>query len=371
MIMKKKYVAVAAALLAATMPLLTACSKNSANLSDYDLEKYVELCEYKGVKVTRKVINVDDDDIADAVDDLLDEYAETVTLNEDDILQLYDKVTIKYVGNVNGEYEGLENGEEIANTDNTSKKSETFSIGRGGYIPGFEDKMIGRHPGESFEFDIVFPEGYKNRPALGGATVTFKIEVVSATRDVQPEYNDAFVAAKTDYNTVEEYEAYLFEKLRAEADEEEMLKEITDVWEYVMDNSKVIRYPEAVVEAQINSYMDMLNTAAKSYSMTTEELVKAQFGLSMTEFETKLDEQCRRYVFEQMVLGVIIAREGITISDAEYTEGLADYAAKNGETDVSKFEAEYGADTIRESLLWDKVLKYLLEKAVVSDETSN
>ena len=362
----KKYILITAVLMAVTMLMLTACSENSTDLSDYELEKYVELCEYKGVKITRIPTKVDDDDIANAVDDLLDKYADTVDLTEDDVLQLYDTVVVKYVGNVKGEYEGLEDGEEIANTDDTKDKSDTFSIGRGGYIPGFEDEMIGRHPGESFEFDIVFPKGYKNRPALGGATVTFKIEVVSATRDVQPEYTDEFVAEKTEYKTIAEYEEHLMEVLKAAAEEEELMKEIADVWEYVMDHSSAVRYPEAVVEAQKNDYMDTLNAAAKSYNVTVEDIVKMQFGMTMSEFENALDAQCRRYVFEQMVLGVIIEREGITISDAEYTEGLADYAKKNN-MDAAKFEAEYGEKTIRESLLWDKVLMFLLEKADVTE----
>ena len=83
-----------AAILAASALFLGACSEDSADLADYDLDDYVTLCEYKGVEIPRTVITVDDDSVRDRVDDLLDQYAETVDLTAADPIALKDTVYI-------------------------------------------------------------------------------------------------------------------------------------------------------------------------------------------------------------------------------------------------------------------------------------
>lgn len=363
----KKILALILACLTVCLPMMmTSCSENSTDLKDYDLEKYVSLGEYKGIKVTRKTITVDEDDVRAEVDKMLDSFAETVDLKEDDVLQLKDNVSVTYVGRIKGEYEGFTDGEEIANTDD---KADTFSIGYGNHIPGFETSYIGYHPGDQYSFDITVPDNYTLNPKLSGVVVTFSGTVKSAKRDVQPEYTDAFVAEKTEFKTIAEYEADLLEKLRAAADEQEMIDEITEAWQAVMDKCEVIKYPDAVVDARYKESMANFETTAKAYNMTVEDLAKAMYNMTSSEFESSMRTQCQQLVFEEMVLTMIIDREGISISDKEYSEGLAKYAERNGVDDVQKFEEEYGADTIRESLLWDKTLMFLLERADVSEDT--
>ncbi len=362
--MKKIIAIVMAAVITGMALLMTSCSENSTNLEDYDLDKYVNLCEYKGVEITRRTIVVGEDDVRAKVNEMLDGFAETVNLKESDVLQLKDTISVTYVGRINGEYEGWTNGQEFANTDDNA---DTFTIGSGGYIPGFEDKFIGYHPGDTYSFEITFPANYTKNPKLSGVNVTFSGTVKSATRNVQPEYTDAFVAENTDYDTIAEYEAHVLEELQAEADENEKLDEISAVWNKIMTESEAVKYPDAVVNARYEESMANFESVAKSYSMSTEDLAKAMYNMTLDEFKTAMESQCKELVFEEMVLLMIIQRENITISDKEYTEGVADYAEKNGASDVSKFEEQYGEETLRQSLLWDKTLMFLLERADVSD----
>lgn len=364
----KKTTALFLAIITVAM-LLTACADSSStDLKDYDLDKYVSLCEYKGVKVPRTVITVTDDDVADAVDEFLDSFAETVDLNESDVLQTGDTLMITYTGKIKGEYEGWTDGEEFTHT--LTDDGTELVIGSGKFIPGFEDELIGYHPGDTVTFDITFPSDYKNNVSLRGVTTTFEVVVKSAKRDISPEYTDAFIAENTDFETIEEYEESVREQLRAEFDEQEQLAEVSAVWQYVMDNSEVVRYPEAVVKAEIDTTRAQFTAAAEAQKMTLEAFVQAQYSMTLDNFEKALDEECRKLVFEKMVLSLICDKEGITISDNEYTEGLAKYAKDNGFSTPKECEEYYGAETVRESLIWDKALLFLVEKANLTDETT-
>lgn len=338
--------------------LMTSCGK-STELEDYDLEKYITLGQYKGLKISETVISVTDDDVADVVDDFLDEFADTVELGESDTVQNGDTVKITYTGKINGEYDDFENGEVFTE----EKDGYELLIGSGSFIDGFESNLIGLSVGEEKEFDIVFPSDYKNNESLRGVKTTFTVKILSGERDVYPEYTDEFVAENTDFETIEEFEANIREELREEADEDELIAEIQEIWEQIVANTTVIKYPQAVVDAQIDEVVNEYKAYAEYYSLTFEELLTNYYGTTEDEFMLEVEAECELYVKEEMILRRIVELENISISDEEYAEGAAQYASDNGFTDAAAIEEYYGADVIKESLLWDKVLLYLVEVA--------
>ena len=73
-----------------------------------------------------------------------------------------DTVNIDYVGTVDGvEFEG--GSTDGAGTD--------LVIGSGSYIDGFEDQLIGAHPGDTVEVNVTFPEDYGVEDLDGKAAV--------------------------------------------------------------------------------------------------------------------------------------------------------------------------------------------------------
>ena len=73
-----------------------------------------------------------------------------------------DTVNIDYLGTVDGvEFEG--GSTDGAGTD--------LVIGSGSYIDGFEDQLIGAHPGDTVEVNVTFPEDYGVEDLNGKAAV--------------------------------------------------------------------------------------------------------------------------------------------------------------------------------------------------------
>ena len=70
---------------------------------------------------------------------------------------------------------------------------------------------------------------------------------------------------------------------------------------------------------------------------------------------------------EELVFYSIVKAEGLSISDEEYEEGVADYAEAQGVT-VEEMEEEYGRDYISDALLWDKVIYTLFETTTFVSE---
>ncbi|MCD7747492.1 MAG: FKBP-type peptidyl-prolyl cis-trans isomerase [Firmicutes bacterium] len=355
----KKFLFSLCALLSAL--LLASCGGNdSTNLSDYDLEDYVEVADYSKIEITETVIKVTEDDINDVIDDLIEEYTEVVALESDEEVALGDDVTVTYAGYIEGEFDGFTDGELF-----TEETDVEFTLGSGGYVDGFEDGLIGAVVGEEVEFSITYPDDYTDNEDLAGITAKFVVTVTYAEHEVVPEYTNDFVAEHTDYSTTAEYEAYILEMLEAEAAEEITKYEIQDVWEKIVEESTIKSYPEAVLNAMVKEYTDVYTTYAEGLGYTLSEYLDEVFGYTEDEFLEQLESECTSELKDNMIFYRIVEIEGIAISDSEYATGAAEYAEDNGFSSVSELEAYYGEDVIRESLLWDKTLLFLLDKATI------
>ena len=78
-----------------------------------------------------------------------------------------DTVNIDYVGSIDGvEFEG----------GNTKGNGADLVIGSHTFIPGFEEQLIGHHPGDSVDVTVTFPEDY-GKDELNGKEALFKVTV--------------------------------------------------------------------------------------------------------------------------------------------------------------------------------------------------
>ena len=154
---------------------------------------------------------------------LLNQY-EQVEVTEDRAVQKEDTVNIDYTGYMDGEeFEG------------GSATGDDLLIGSGSFISGFEDGLIGHKKGEEVTLDLTFPEDYQNEEMQGKA-VQFKVKINKISQ--APELTDEWVAANTDYKTVEEYKAAQKELMQksADADYESQVK--SDLFSLVVDGTE-------------------------------------------------------------------------------------------------------------------------------------
>lgn len=60
--------------------------------------------------------------------------------------------------------------------DGGTAKAYDLKLGSGQFIPGFEEQIVGRKPGEEFDVNVVFPKNY--HPEFAGKPAIFKIRLI-------------------------------------------------------------------------------------------------------------------------------------------------------------------------------------------------
>lgn len=315
-----------------------------------ELTDYVgKLGKYKGLEITKINVEVTDEDLQNAI--LIDlEKNATVAEVTDRGVQDGDDATIDFAGYIDGEQ--FEGG---------TATDYPIEVGTTNMIDGFVEGFIGLKTGESVSLDLKFPDDYHNTD-VAGKDVKFDITVKKIEENILPEYNEEF--CKTlGYDSVEDYETELKAELSAQKIENAKMKNQNDAWTQVLEATEIKEYPKALIDDYVNSSKEELEGYAEMLSISFEELLVSYYSVSVEEYNQLILEEAQDYVKEKIVIAAIAEKEGFVITQEEYTAGVSSYAEAYGQT-TSEFEEYYGSEIIKESLLWNKIVEFVVENAI-------
>ena len=379
--MKKKVVA---AMLAACMAVsLTACGnsdssqKNTAEtksasdenktdseetkeeeiriVSVKDVSDYVTIGDYKGFTLDRYTQAVTDDDVDAQISYELQDKVTEVT---DGTVENGDTVTINYTGTVDGK-----------EFDGGSAQDYDLVVGEGSMgIDGFEEGLIGMKKGETKELTLTLPEGYSENDSLSGKEAVFKITLQKFAR--VPELTDDWVAANTDYKTVDEYKQSVRDELEKQADMAADNQLYEDAWYEVLDASEVKKYPEEDIKKAEENHKADTEQTAKDNDMELSDLLES-WGMTEEDF----DEECKSYaeskVEQNLIVQGIIDAEGLSLNDKETEELKDNLFLDYGAPSIDKLIEWYGEDEVNESLALLRVEKFIVDQSTVNEKTGS
>ena len=318
-----------------------------------DISDYVTIGEYKGLTLNRISQEVTDDDVQAEINYDLEDKGEEI---KDGTVESGDTVTINFTGTIDGK-----------EFDGGSAEDYQLTVGEGSMIDGFEDGIIGMKDGETKELDLTFPEDYYD-DSVAGKAVVFKVTLQKFTR--KAELTDEWVAANTDYKTVDEYKNSVREQLEKDADTSADIDLYDSAWTEVLSASEIKKYPEADV-----------NTAIEEYKAQTEQYVQ-EAGIEMSDFleaqgisEDEYDDECKTYaeskVEQNLIVQGIMTEEGLTIEDSELAELKDLLCQEYGAASIDELVEYYGQQDVDESLALLRVQKFIVDQATVEEKTGS
>lgn len=321
---------------------------------DYKALDYVTLGEYKGLPVTLASIAVTDEQIDSEI---------AAALSQNDKLETLTEGTVENGDIANIDYEGTKDGVAF---DGGTDKGYDLTIGSGTFIEGFEEGLVGKSVGESVDLNLTFPENYGSTD-LAGQDVVFHVTINSIKR--APEFTDELAAELSDntYSNVADYRANVEETLKTQNKTTQDNQKINDLMTQIYNNSTINDYPAELVEFQKQQYMDYYTTYAEQSDMSLEDFIQQNFGVSMDEFNTQMEETAKQGLRQELLLKAIAETEGLTLEDGEYEKRAQEYVDQMGFADIAALEEQYGQKLVETNMLLDKALELVEEEAVVTD----
>ena len=138
--------------------------------------------------------------------------------------------------------------------DGGTAQGVDLTIGSGRFIPGFEDQLIGAKVGETTTIKVTFPDPYQNNPDLAGKEAEFTVTINKISKTVTPELTDTLVQSlpNSTAKTVDEYKNTVKQQLTDYKQQQADYMIQNTIWQQVMDNAELKKYPEGEVEQYVN-----------------------------------------------------------------------------------------------------------------------
>jgi trigger factor len=288
-----------------------------------------DLTDFKSLKLERLVADVDAEAVDKAVGELV-ERSVTYTADEGRAAQTGDRVTVDFVGKVDGE--AFEGG---------TAEAAPIVLGQGNFIPGFEDGIAGVKAGDERDVAATFPDDYPVA-TLAGKAANFAVKVKEVASPVRPEVNDDF--AKT---LGVESVAQLKELVGAQIGRE---------------------YANA---ARMKLKRELLDQLEQSHAF---ELPPSLVDEGKTEDEAREEYRkiAERRVRLGLVIGEIAERNELKITQDEMRKALIEQARRfpgQEKTVYEYYEKTPGAlAELRAPIFEDKVVDFVIEKAKPADK---
>lgn len=352
--MKKSALAIALALCVSLALVFTGCGANENPYSKYNLEEYVKVPEYKGMEREEINVSVTEDEIQDRIESNLQSDATTEEKKQGTVKD-GDKVNIDYVGTLNGKV-----------FDGGTAEKQDLVIGSGSFIPGFEDGLIGKKIGSTVKLNLTFPKQYEQNPDLAGKDVVFEVTINSVKEEVVPEFTEEWVANNTSVKSRKAYRARVERKLREEKKSMEVTNQKNEMWQQILEESEVKKFPEEEVNAYIKQIEKTYQQVAEESGMELEDVLK-QYGInSMEDYDAENKTTAQTYVKQQMVLYYVAGQEGLSYTEDE-EKALRSEIEQAG-YDEESFQQAMGQsidEYVSMSLTYSNVVDFIYKNAKV------
>ena len=332
-----------------------------------DLTQFVTLCDYKGIKITDKRIEITDDMVNRYIGELLivkNEYTKRKTgvINEFDALNMDFVGKIKETGEVfaggtamNVNFFVTMNQDMISGID-----TNTFTPGYN-YIDGFADEMIGKDISAPFDINVKFPENYGNA-ALNGKDAIFTITVNYVC--TPNELTETNLALLTDVKKVDEFKTSTKNSLKAQYDEVAKNQMDLEVWDYLIENSEFKAYPEDFVNAFYESELSYVKYVASMYGYELDAFLPLVGYSSVEDFK---ENYVMYSIKRDIIFYQILKAENLDFTEETYKARLEKFAEEMGLT-VEKVEAQYSKDELLLNFRFEVVNEFIFSSCELVKE---
>lgn len=235
-------------------------------------------------------------------------------------------------------------------------------LGSNSFIAGFEEGIIGKKPGETFDLNLQFPDSY-HVAELKGADVTFTTTLTKLREVKLPEINDDFAKKAGPFQTVKELKDDIKRELAAQKDREATEKLKDEMVLQLVDASQAA-VPEVLLREQADSMeRDMVQNLTYQH-LTLDQYIESRGYKTKEEW---LDNEVRPAAKKRVQAGLVLAElskvEKIEATNQELDEHAAMYRrqyASNPEM-VAQFDKPEARRDIANRLLTEKTVQRLVE----------
>lgn len=314
---------------------------------EVDLAPDFDVSSFRGIKVKKREVDVTDEDVTGAVEELRERGAKYSTV-EDRSLKM-------------GDYAIVDLDETVVGGKTLSRKNIPMEMSEERHIPGLCAAIAGLSIGEERDFTLCVPSDHPAEE-IAGREVSFKVRVREIKEKVLPEIDDDFAQDLGDFKDLGDLRDSITKSIREQRD----LEAIRDM------------ETQVIAALVLNNVFDLPPSLEESYARRLFENSKERLRILGIKVEPGSDKEgkLRARSREDAGKGLrwlyirnrIAENESISVSDEELEENLDEIAGRAKQSRArlrARLEEEGQLDDLRDRMKEEKVLSFLLREAKI------
>jgi len=329
--------------------------KGEADLSfdlKFEILPEIKVTELGQITLEKPVAEVSDEDVEASLNELVDGSLTYET--KDGAAELDDQVTLDFIGKKDGEpFEG------------GGAEDMPLVLGKGQFIPGFEEGLLGVKAGDEREVNVTFPEEY-HASELAGQPVVFECKIKDVAAPVRPEVDDEF-ASKMGLESLDKLKEAIKDRIAAEyaqASKEKLKRKLLDALAQKHD----FELPPTLVESEFDGIWKQVTKSLEDSNKTFDDEDTTE-----DEARAKYQEIAERRVRLGLVISEIGEENGITVTDDELAQAVGNQARQYPGQEKMVYEYfnnnPQAVMQMRGPIFEEKVVDFILELAKIEDKT--
>jgi len=243
---------------------------------------------------------------------------------------------------------------------------QTLVLGSGSFIPGFEEQLLDKVPGEEVSVKVMFPSQY-HAPDLAGKAAEFRCKIHEIRVKTEYEMDDTFAKEVGGCDTLAQMQKKMEESLQAYTDERGEM-DLQDRLLRQAAASLNFTPSEKQLEAELDEQMNNLKAQLAQQGLTLE--MYCQF-LNTTEEKLREDARANAEISVRIQAAIeqIVYLENLEATKEEIGEAVAVIARQNNMTVEQLkpyYDAEFEAAVVR-SVLTTKVMRLVRDSAEITE----
>lgn len=305
----------------------------------------VKLGKYKKLGVEKESVEVTEEEIKNAIDEMRNRYAENIT--KDGAIEEGNIAIIDFDGYKDGV--AFEGG-----------KAENYSleVGSHTFIPGFEEQLVGLKAGDEKDIEVTFPEDY-HAEDLKGQKAIFKIKVNEVKEVKIPELDKDFFEdlGMEGIDSEESLRKQVTENIEAHKEHHAEDHFIDSLLEKAM-KGMTVDVPEAMVTEEVDRMLRQYEENLKMQGITLEQFY--QFTNSdEAALKDQMKEEALKRVKERLLLEAIKEQEKIEATEEEVEKEADSLAAKYNMKKDEFLKLFGGLEMVKYDLEMRKTIEFL------------
>ena len=260
------------------------------------------------------------------------------------------------------DYAGFCDGQQFAGG---TAENQTLTLGSGMFIPGFEEQLVDKVPGEKVTVKVTFPKEYHSE-ALAGKDAEFICTIHQIRIKEAYELDDTFAKEVGGCDTLDQMRQKLGESMQAYADQrgemdlqDSLLRQAAETLEF--------QPSEKQIDEEVENQMQNLSAQLAQQGLNVE-MYCSFMGTTAQQMRADMRGDAKVSVQLQAAIELIAELEQLEATKEEIGEAVAMVARQNGMT-VEQLKPYYDAEfeqAIIRSILTSKVMRLVRDAADIA-----